>query len=371
MATMIQNDISPFLQARVDRLLNNADRLFALGNIREHCQTAIKMFHEDMQPSPFTPWGTMLRDNREYRFALSLTLTYTSTKDEIIQLVRGCQEEYLLQEVEEERERQIEDFARMKIASRWYQMKDDDHAWRVFSQNIPYGETGREEDIRQFFETLDRICILTDILMGHAAEYGLNVEYEHMAEGDWKQQEEKEAEELEKEFADFEEVVDETAENNNAPKVKVKPDLPPADVFVNRVKAIVLEMAKKNGETIKTNTRAWQGEYVFFVDGKRIAKMMDDLRKNHENKINEFISTSSKYDGVMIVAPFIGKLLQIEELRARDLQFTDLEFAFTPYYNKPSSAVKRMSDKLDSTEANMLFGLLRGLLKKYPVTESA
>ena len=166
------------LQARVDRLLNNADRLFALGNIREHCQTAIKMFHEDMQPSPFTPWGAMLRDNREYRFALSLTLTYTSTKDEIIQLVRGCQEEYLLQEVEEERERQIEDFARMKIASRWYQMKDDDHAWRVFSQNIPYGETGREEDIRQFFETLDRICILTDILMGHAAEYGLKVDYE-------------------------------------------------------------------------------------------------------------------------------------------------------------------------------------------------
>ena len=179
---MTQNDISPFLQARVDRLLNNADHLFALGNIREHCQTAIKMFHEDMQPSPFTPLGTMLRDNREYRFALSLTLTYTSTKDEIIQLVRGCQEEYLLQEVEEERERQIEDFARMKIASRWYQMKDDDLAWRVFAQNIPYGEKDREEDIRQFFEVLDRICILTDILMGHAAEYGLNVEYEHMAE---------------------------------------------------------------------------------------------------------------------------------------------------------------------------------------------
>lgn len=179
---MIQNDISSALQARVNRLQKDANRLFALGNIRERCQTAIKMFHEDMQPSPFTPWGAMLRDNREYRFALSLTLTYTSTKDEIIQLVRGCQEEYLLQEVEEERERQIEDFARMKIASRWYQMKDDDLAWRVFAQNIPYGEKDREEDIRQFFEVLDRICILTDILMGHAAEYGLNVEYEHMAE---------------------------------------------------------------------------------------------------------------------------------------------------------------------------------------------
>lgn len=46
--------------------------------------------------------------------------------------------------------------------------------------------------------------------------------------GDWKQQEEKEAEELEKEFADFEEVVEETAEDNE-PQVKVKPDLPPAE----------------------------------------------------------------------------------------------------------------------------------------------
>lgn len=188
--------------------------------------------------------------------------------------------------------------------------------------------------------------------------------------GDWKQQEEKEAEELEKEFADFEEVVDETAETNE-PKVKVKPDLPPADVFVNRVKAIVLEMAKKNGETIPAKPRGQVGEYVFFVDGDRIVKMMDDLRKNYEAKINEFLSGTKKYGGVMIVAPFIGGILKMEELRARDLQFTDLEFAFTLYYNKPSSAVKRMSDKLDSTEANMLFGLLRGLLKKYPVTESA
>ena len=190
--------------------------------------------------------------------------------------------------------------------------------------------------------------------------------------GDWKRQEEKEAEELEKEFADFEEVVDETAENNE-PKVKVKPDLPPADVFVNRVKAIVLEMAKKNGETIPAKPRGQAAEYVFFVDGQRLAKMMDDLRKNHESKINEFISRhfkSNKYDGVMTVAPFIGGLLELEEIKARGLQFTDLDFAFTPYYNKPASAVKRMSDKLDSAEANMLFGLLKGMLKKYPATES-
>ena len=180
-------------------------------------------------------------------------------------------------------------------------------------------------------------------------------------QGDWKRQEAQEAEELEKEFADFEEVVDETKT-----KTKVKPDLPPADVFVNRVKAIVKEAAKKNGETIPAKPRGQVGEYVFFVDSERIVKMMDDLRRNHETKINEFLCSTSKYDGVMIVAPFIGKLLKMEELRARDLQLTDLDFAFAPYYNKPASAVRRLSDKMDSAEANILFGLLEGMLKKYP-----
>ena len=189
--------------------------------------------------------------------------------------------------------------------------------------------------------------------------------------GDWKQQEEKEAEELEKEFADFEEVVDETAEDNES-KVKVKPDLPPADVFVNMVKAIVLEMAKKNGETIPAKPRGQAAEYVFFVDGQRLAKMMDDLRKNHENKINEFISRhfkSNKYDGVMTVAPFIGGLLELEEIKARGLQLTDLEFAFEPYYNSASSAVRRLSAKLESDEAKVLYGLLIGFQKRHKRTD--
>ena len=184
-------------------------------------------------------------------------------------------------------------------------------------------------------------------------------------QGDWKRQDEKEAEEIEKEFADFEEVVDET-KTEQAKQTKVKPDLPPADVFVNMVKAIVKEAAKKNGQTIPAKPRGQVGEYVFFVDGDRIVKMMDDLRRNHEAKINDFLSGTKKYDGVMIVAPFIGRLLKMEELRARDLQLTDLEFAFKPYYPNPTSAVRRLSDKLDSAEANVLFGLLIGMLKKYP-----
>lgn len=184
-------------------------------------------------------------------------------------------------------------------------------------------------------------------------------------QGDWKRQEAQEAEELEKEFADFEEVVDETKTETSA-KPQVAPDIPPVDRFVNMVKAIVKKAATKNGQRIVTNTRAWQGEYVFFVDGERIAKMMDDLRKNYEKKIEEFLKPYQKCDGVMVVAPFIGQVLDIKELRAQDLQKSDLEFAFTPYYNNGASAVKRMSDKLDSEAAKLLLGTFQGLLRKYP-----
>ena len=182
---------------------------------------------------------------------------------------------------------------------------------------------------------------------------------------DAEEQERKDAEELEREFADYEEV-DDAAGADAAPSAMTDPELPPASRFVNRVKAIVMEAATKNGQKIVTNTRAWQGEYVFFVDGERIGRMMDDLMKNHKEKIVEFLRPYQKCDGVTVVAPFIGKLLDMEELRARDLQKSDLDFAFAPYYNNGASAVKRMSDKLDSEAARMLIGTLQGLLRRYP-----
>ena len=149
--------------------------------------------------------------------------------------------------------------------------------------------------------------------------------------------------------------------------VKMQPELTPVDRFVNRVKDIMMEATKRNGERIVTNTRAWQGEYTFFVDGERIAVMMDDLRKNYEEKITEFLEPYQRCDGVSVVAPFIGRMLDIEELRAKDLQKSDLDFAFSPYYNNGASAVKKMSNKLDD-DTNVLFGTFEGLLKKYPST---
>jgi hypothetical protein len=171
-----QGDYSPVVRDRINRLIREADRLFSIGNIRKRCQQAMIAFFDGKQPSQFANWGTQLYEDREFRFALSLSLTYKSTMDEMLQWSKGCIDEYLLVEIQEERARWIEEFARIKFACRWYQMKDDDVAWRVFSKNVPYGEAGKEEEIKQFFETLDRICILTDVLAGYAEEYGLELD---------------------------------------------------------------------------------------------------------------------------------------------------------------------------------------------------
>ena len=177
-----RGDYSPVVRDRINRLKQDADQLFSLGQVRERCLQALVAFYTNLKPEPYVDLRAQLANNREYRFAQSLTQTYRSTNNRLIQWAKGCMSEYLLQEALEERERRIEEFARMKIASRWYQMKDDDEAWRVFAQNIPYDDADREEEIKDFFETLDSLCILTDVINGHAEEYGLDVDYENMAE---------------------------------------------------------------------------------------------------------------------------------------------------------------------------------------------
>lgn len=168
---------APSLQRRVERLLKDADKLFSLADIRRYCHMLMKDYYANLKPTPYYNHETEQLRKKECHFAYALTMTYTSTLPKIVQWAKGCIKEYLLQEVQEERERCIKEFARMEISSRWYQIKNDDHTWRIFSQNIPFDEANRVSEICEFFLQLDKICILTDILNGHAADYGIEVDY--------------------------------------------------------------------------------------------------------------------------------------------------------------------------------------------------
>ena len=188
------------------------------------------------------------------------------------------------------------------------------------------------------------------------------------SKSNWKQ-ERKEAEQMEKEFAQYEEVVEEPAEADAAVVEQESSQenlLSDVDRFIDRVKAIFAKAAEKNGEKINVNAKGWSGQYTFYVDANRISKMLDDLRQNSEQKVKEYLDLFKGCTSVSAVAPFVGEILDIEELRVKELQKSDMKFALEPFYGKSATAVSKLSSKVGKTESEMLINTLKGLLRKYP-----
>jgi hypothetical protein len=188
------------------------------------------------------------------------------------------------------------------------------------------------------------------------------------SKSNWKQ-ERKEAEQMEKEFAQYEEVVEEPAEADAAVVEQESSQenlLSDVDRFIDRVKAIFAKAAEKNGEKITVNAKGWSGQYTFYVDADRVSKILDDLRQNSEQKVKEYLDLFKGCTSVSAVAPFVGEILDIEELRVKELQKSDMKFALEPFYGMTATAVSKLSSKVGKTESEMLINTLKGLLKKYP-----
>ena len=188
------------------------------------------------------------------------------------------------------------------------------------------------------------------------------------SKSNWKQ-ERKEAEQMEKEFAQYEEVVEEPAEADAAVVEQESSQenlLSDVDRFIDRVKAIFAKAAEKNGEKITVNAKGWSGQYTFYVDADRVSKILDDLRQNSEQKVKEYLDLFKGCTSVSAVAPFVGEILDIEELRVKEFQKSDMKFAFEPFYGMSATAVGKLSSKVGNTESEMLINIFKGLLRKYP-----
>ena len=138
------------------------------------------------------------------------------------------------------------------------------------------------------------------------------------------------------------------------------------DRFIDRVKAIFAKAAEKNGEMITVNAKGWSGQYTFYVDANRILKMLDDLHQNSEQKVKAYLDLFKGCTSVSAVAPFVGEILDIEELRVKELQKSDMKFAFEPFYGMSATAVGKLSSKVGNAESEMLINIFKGLLRKYP-----
>ena len=181
-------------------------------------------------------------------------------------------------------------------------------------------------------------------------------------QGDWKRQQEKEAEEMEREFADFEEVVDEPR-TSTSQKPKEAPVM--QETFADRVKAIVRKAATKNGQRVESNARGHAGAYIYHIDAEAFCKAMDEMVSSYGQDLQAFLGGSLRCVQVTKVCMFIGHVIRMSTINDTSLQMSDILFAFEDYYDNLQTVKAKLGDKKTTSDQNVLLGTFQGLLKKY------
>lgn len=182
-------------------------------------------------------------------------------------------------------------------------------------------------------------------------------------QGDWKRQEAQEAEELEKEFSDFEEVVEETKNEPAKQHTKVAPVA--QETFADRVKAIMRKAASKNGQRIETSAKGHAGAYIYHVNAEAFCKAMDDMVNLYGQKLKEFLGGTLNCVQVTKVCFFIGHTIRMDIINDTNLQMADIVFAFEDYYDNAQTVKAKLGDKKTTSDQNVLLGTFEGLLKKH------
>ena len=118
-------------------------------------------------------------DNGPSSFVYRLFMTYQSSLPDIVNLINGTAPQALENKLTQLRKDLMDDFCdsgKSKLGSEWMQnMVKPEHIKFMDYHLLNDRATIGEEDERQFFYTLDKICIITDILNGNARKYGLDV----------------------------------------------------------------------------------------------------------------------------------------------------------------------------------------------------
>ncbi|MBR4230256.1 MAG: hypothetical protein IKR83_06055 [Bacteroidales bacterium] len=141
----------------------------------------------------------------------------------------------------------------------------------------------------------------------------------------------------------------------------------PVELFVEKVKHIMLKAEDDNG-TIKENTsRGNITTYTYNVDGKGFALVMDELLEKHEKELKEYLkgATTKTATNIKHVAPFIGVVIDTKLYTPQDMPKNAFQDVFEVVYGKGTSAVSKMSDKHPSDEAKKLYEIVREIIKKH------
>lgn len=139
----------------------------------------------------------------------------------------------------------------------------------------------------------------------------------------------------------------------------------PLEIFVAQVKRIMLLAEKKNRQEMKLTARGNGGTYKFKVDGQGFCKVMDKLVKYYTPQIEDYLNgaNAEAAGSIKYVCPFIGFVLDTHLYSEPKLQKSDLKSVMEEVYGKGTSATSKLSTKIDTNEAQILFGIIKEIMK--------
>lgn len=159
------------------------------------------------------------------------------------------------------------------------------------------------------------------------------------------------------------------ASPSNLPRTSVSAmtEMAPVETFANRVKAIMLNAATKNGQHVESRARGNAGAYIYYINAEAFCKAMDEMVSTHGGKLRELLGGSLNCLQVTKVCFFIGSVIRMHVINDVNLQTVDMLFAFEDYYNLQTVQAKLSDKKATNADQKVVLGCFEGLLRKYTV----
>lgn len=148
--------------------------------VNEILEPAVKGFNEDLDElKPLLAGKNKCSDGNELKlFLYRFFMSYESSLPEIKNMLDELPSPLNLNRLQKEHKRLISTFSKTPLGNQWIQcMEYEDGIKHVAKYFINKKNDLTTEEKSQFFYTLDKICIIEEILNGNAQKYGLKVDY--------------------------------------------------------------------------------------------------------------------------------------------------------------------------------------------------
>jgi len=166
--------LSQGIQTKLEEYLKTADTHFSLEWLRKLVWNDLRT---DLKATKCTEYCRNVKKDAWRRFVLDYLRTYQSNLDRYLELSKTLFDgEDFVQTMIDEREELIGQFVTMKVSSWWMNVRQDDdgESLRKFVSRL---YTLSEEDQRAFFDIIDHLGIMTDLICRRDYLYGMKLKY--------------------------------------------------------------------------------------------------------------------------------------------------------------------------------------------------